>query len=90
MGADDYLHKPYEPVILFARVNACLDKRRLRDLQAEYLRAVADLTRAAQAMEKGEYDPRLLSVVAERDDELGTLARVFATLAYQVQNRPAE
>jgi CheY-like chemotaxis protein len=87
LGADDYLHKPYEPVILFARVNACLDKRRLRDLQAEYLRAVADLTRAAQAMEKGEYDPRLLSVVAERDDELGTLARVFATLAYQVQNR---
>ena len=90
MGAEDYLQKPYEPVLLFARVNACLDKRRLRDLQAEYLRAVADLTRAAEAMETGAYDPRLLSAVAERDDELGTLARVFANLAYQVQaNRPA-
>lgn len=88
MGAEDYLQKPYEPVLLFARVNACLDKRRLRDLQAEYLKAVSDLTRAAQAMERNEYDARLLSVVAERDDELGTLARVFATLAYQVQNRP--
>lgn len=89
MGAEDYLQKPYEPVLLFARVNACLDKRRLRDMQADYLKAVSDLTRAAQAMERNEYDARLLSVVAERDDELGTLARVFATLAYQVQNRPA-
>lgn len=89
MGAEDYLQKPYEPVLLFARVNACLDKRRLRDLQAEYLQAVSELTRAAQAMERNEYDARLLSVVAERDDELGTLARVFATLAYQVQSRPA-
>ena len=87
MGAEDYLHKPYEPVLLHARINACLDKRRLRDQEVAYLRAVADLTKAAHLVEKGAYDPKLLAVVADRDDALGTLARVFANMAYQVQAR---
>jgi CheY-like chemotaxis protein len=87
MGAEDYLHKPYEPVLLHARINACLDKRRLRDQEMAYLRAVADLTRAAELVEKGEFDPALLSAVAERDDALGTLARVFANMAREVQTR---
>lgn len=87
MGADDYLQKPYDPVLLQARVNSCLDKRRLRDLQASLLRAVADLTRAAEAVEKGTYNPAMLSAVAERDDELGTLGRVFAGMAYQLQQK---
>jgi len=34
LGADDYLHKPVNPVLLKARVNASLEKKRLRD-QAE-------------------------------------------------------
>lgn len=87
MGAEDYLQKPYEPVLLYARVNACLDKRRLRDQELAYRQAVADLTRAAEMLERGEYDPRLLAVVADRDDALGTLARVFANMVYQVQAR---
>ncbi len=87
MGAEDYLQKPYEPVLLYARVHACLDKRRLRDQEAEYLAAVTALTRAAERVEQGTFDPALLSAVAERDDALGTLARVFANMAYQVQVR---
>jgi len=39
MGAEDYLQKPYDPVLLHARINACLDKRRLRDQEIAYLRA---------------------------------------------------
>ncbi len=31
MGADDYLAKPYNPVLLKARIHACLEKKRLRD-----------------------------------------------------------
>lgn len=87
MGAEDYLQKPYEPVLLHARVNACLDKRRLREQEIDYRTAVAALTRAAALVEKGAYDPAVLSVVAERDDDLGTLARVFATMAYEVAAR---
>jgi class 3 adenylate cyclase len=40
MGADDYLYKPFNPVILEARVNACLEKKRLRDREVQYLKQI--------------------------------------------------
>lgn len=87
MGAEDYLQKPYDPVLLHARINACLDKRRLRDQELAYLRAVTDLTRAAEMVERGAFDPALLAAVGARDDALGTLARVFDRMAREVQAR---
>ena len=33
LGAEDYLRKPFNPVLLRARVQACLEKKRLRDLK---------------------------------------------------------
>lgn len=30
-GAEDYLTKPFKPVLLQARIGACLEKKRLRD-----------------------------------------------------------
>lgn len=87
MGAEDYLPKPYDPVLLQARITACLDKRRLRDQERAYLKAVADLTEAAAAVEKGEFDPVVLERVASRDDALGTLARVFERMAREVRAR---
>ncbi len=36
MGAEDYLLKPFDPVILRARVGACLDKKRLRDIERKH------------------------------------------------------
>jgi class 3 adenylate cyclase len=41
LGADDYLHKPVNPVLLKARVNASLAKKRLRDVQKELVRRFA-------------------------------------------------
>jgi adenylate cyclase len=35
MGAEDYLHKPINPVLLKARIGATLEKKRLRDRQRE-------------------------------------------------------
>src|SRR4051794_38421378 len=32
-GAEDYLYKPFDPVVLRARINACLEKKRLRDAE---------------------------------------------------------
>ncbi len=32
-GAEDYLSKPFDPVLLRARIGACLEKKRLRDEQ---------------------------------------------------------
>jgi class 3 adenylate cyclase len=36
-GAEDYLPKPFNPVLLNARINACLEKKRLRDQEQAYL-----------------------------------------------------
>jgi signal transduction histidine kinase len=36
-GAEDYLPKPFSPVLLRARLNASLQKKRLRDLERAYL-----------------------------------------------------
>lgn len=38
MGAEDYLLKPFNPVLLKARVSACLEKKRLHDQEEVYLR----------------------------------------------------
>ena len=41
LGAEDYLHKPVNPVLLKARVRASLEKKRLRDQQKELVRRFA-------------------------------------------------
>ena len=40
MGADDYLSKPFDPVLLRARIGACLEKKRLRDRERDHLRQI--------------------------------------------------
>jgi signal transduction histidine kinase len=37
MGAEDYLPKPFNPVLLQARLNTSLQKKKLRDLEKAYL-----------------------------------------------------
>ena len=40
LGAEDYLPKPFEPVLLHARISSCLEKKRLGDLQNLYLKGL--------------------------------------------------
>jgi adenylate cyclase len=37
-GAEDYLPKPFDPVILRARINACIEKKQLRDREQVIMR----------------------------------------------------
>jgi adenylate cyclase len=37
LGADDYLPKPFEPLLLKARISACLERKRLHDQEATHL-----------------------------------------------------
>jgi len=87
LGAEDYLPKPSDPVLLQARINAGLEKKRLRDQEVEYLRQVKKLTDAAMAVETSDFNAESLSTVAARDDALGHLARVFERMAREVHAR---
>lgn len=53
MGAEDYLLKPINPVLLRARVNASLEKKRLRDEQQELIRRFATSEVAEDLLTKG-------------------------------------
>src|SRR5262249_28541563 len=42
LGAEDYLPKPCDPVLLRARISACLEKKRLRDQDARHAAELAE------------------------------------------------
>jgi DNA-binding response OmpR family regulator len=87
LGADDYLAKPFDPVVLGARVRACLAKKRARDFDLAYLRGVARVTAAALAVESGQFTAESLDEVTQRPDALGNLARLFQRMAIEVAAR---
>jgi two-component system cell cycle response regulator len=87
MGAEDYLPKPFDPVILRARLTGCLTRKRLHDLEREYIEQVGHVAAAAAAVEAGSFVPERLAPVARRDDALGRLARVFTRMALEVRAR---
>lgn len=53
LGAEDYLTKPVNPVLLKARLNASLEKKRLRDQQKELVRRFATAEVAQDLAESG-------------------------------------
>src|SRR5215831_1547705 len=87
LGADDYLPKPFDPVVLGVRVRGCLAKKRARDFDLAYLRGVARVTAAAVAVESGAFVAESLDEVAQRRDALGNLARLFQRVAMEVAAR---
>jgi class 3 adenylate cyclase len=54
LGAEDYLHKPVNPVLLKARVAASLEKKRLRDQQKELISRFAT-SEVAQDLEQSGF-----------------------------------
>jgi adenylate cyclase len=68
-GAEDYLSKPFNPVLLRARVSACLEKKRLRDQEVRHLEELAELNRTLEQ--------RVHDQVAQLDN-LGRLKRFFS------------
>jgi len=57
-GAQDYLSKPFNPVLLQARIGSCLERKRLRDQETLHLRQIEE--------EKKRSD-QLLHVILPRD-----------------------
>ncbi|MBB3181692.1 adenylate/guanylate cyclase domain-containing response regulator [Variovorax sp. Sphag1AA] len=53
LGAEDYLHKPVNPVLLKARIDSSLEKKRLRDQQKEMVRRFATSEVAQDLQQSG-------------------------------------
>lgn len=53
----------------------------------EYIEQVDQVTAAAAAVDEGTFDPAHLDAVAQRDDQLGQLARMFQLMAAHVEQR---
>jgi adenylate cyclase len=53
LGAEDYLSKPVNAVLLKARIGACLEKKRLRDQQKELVRRFATSAVAQDLQQSG-------------------------------------
>ena len=69
LGAEDYLAKPFDAVLLRARVGACLEKKRLRDQQVQHVRELAEWNRLLEQ--------RVQDQVAQME-RLGRLQRFFS------------
>ncbi|MBW4550605.1 MAG: response regulator [Aphanocapsa sp. GSE-SYN-MK-11-07L] len=87
LGAEDYLHKPFDPTLLKARIGAYLEKKRLRDQEVLYLQQVKRLTTAAAAVETNTFNPDSLNDLIQQPGKLGQLARVFQRMAQEVHSR---
>lgn len=89
LGAEDFLPKDFDPVLLRARLTASLTKKQFRDQEKEYLNRVERLTAAAQRVETGQFKPESLQIddLRQHKDALGQLAAVFTGMAGEIYQR---
>jgi serine phosphatase RsbU (regulator of sigma subunit) len=59
LGAEDYLPKPFEPVLLHARICSSLEKKRLRDLEHLYMKGLEREMQIGREIQQG-FLPRSL------------------------------
>jgi class 3 adenylate cyclase len=69
LGAEDYLPKPFDPVLLRARIGACLEKKRLHDQELRLRHELEELNRTLEE--------RVGQQVAQLE-RLGRLKRFFS------------
>jgi len=72
MGAEDYLPKPFDPVLLRARIGACLEKKRLRDQEVRHIQELA------------EWNQTLTEKVRHQVEELERMQRLKRYLSPQI------
>ena len=89
LGAQDFLPKDFDPVILRARLDTSVVRKRFRDREREYFGRIEKLTEAAKTLEAGHFSPDelLIGDLAMRNDPLGRLAAVFQGMATEIYER---
>ncbi|MFW6333705.1 MAG: EAL domain-containing protein [Desulfosalsimonas sp.] len=86
-GAEDYLTKPFNPVMLRARIFASLEKKRLQDIEREYLNLYDSATglpnqhnflrRLTEQIHRSARQPSLFAVLSVR---MGKYNMIFESL----------
>ncbi len=97
LGADDYLLKPFNPVILGARVAACLEKKRLRDREAYYREEIQRERRRADELLQAILPPSALAelkatneVKPRRVEDVTVLFSDIVGFTHYCDSHPAE
>jgi class 3 adenylate cyclase len=84
LGAEDYLNKPVNPTLLRARVNASLEKKRLRDEQRKLFRTFATREVADELLRTG------FSLGGKYVDATVLFADIRSYTSYSEKEDPAE
>jgi class 3 adenylate cyclase/CheY-like chemotaxis protein len=79
LGAEDYLYKPVDPVLLQRRIDACLERKRWREQEGQYLSTIE-----AQAAELARLGGTLEGEVQQQAGELARLSRLRRFLSPQL------
>ncbi len=75
-GAEDYLPKPFDPVLLRARISACLEKKRLRDAER----------RRAEELERALAQLHAAQGQLVEQQKLASLGELTAGIAHEIRN----
>ncbi|OTE97037.1 hypothetical protein BCS42_15080, partial [Crenothrix sp. D3] len=85
MGAEDYLTKPFNATLLYARVHACLDKKRLLEQEKNYL---SERLQTEATLERHRSLAQMVAGVAhEINTPLGIINTAATILDSRVKNR---
>ena len=92
MGAEDFLPKQFDQVLLAARLDSALESRRARDREREQQIHVEKLTQAAAIVESQIVNPDVLQLqdTSARSDDIGKLSRVFVQMTRRIHSREAQ
>ena len=75
-GAEDYLVKPFDPVLLRARLKACLEKKNLRDQQRQRTRELEEANEHLRTIQE-----QLIT-----QEKLASLGNLAAGIAHEIKN----
>ena len=89
LGAEEFLPKNFDMLLLKARINASIEKKRHRNLEKSFILDVGKLINASAVLEQGAFNPSFLGIepVLDRKDSLGKLAQVFIDMAQEIYER---
>lgn len=89
LGAEDYLLKPPDPVLLRARLHSALERKRL---EAERWQRTRDLEKATEALKRANEDLESFASIASHDlqEPLRTVSNTLQLFAANAANLPEE